>query len=300
MQIMTVRGAINPGDLGFTMMHEHLWCDLYRYDRHLAGILNDEALITEEVGAYRKAGGSALVEVTSLGLDRNPPVLRRISERTGLHVIMGCGWYRQSHYPPEIEWTSTNALAAIIERDLTDGVDGIRAGIIGELGTDRHYISPAEERVFRAGARAQKRTGIAITTHAFGYPVGLDQLDLLEEEGIDPGRVIIGHADSYPNRDYHEAILARGAYVQFDLVGKFLACTDAQRVRLIVELLGRGHVQRLLLSSDTCMRTSLHAHGGPGYDHLILKFLPALRAAGVSEEQIHMIMVENPRQVLAV
>lgn len=300
MRIMTVRGAISPSELGFTMMHEHLWCDLYRHDRHLAGILNDEALITEEVSAYRKAGGSALVEVTSLGLDRNPPVLRRISEVTGLHVIMGAGWYRQSHYPPEIEWTDTNALAAIIERDLVEGVDGIRAGIIGELGTDRHYISPAEERVFRAGARAHKRTGVAITTHAFGYPVGLDQLDLLEEEGADLRRVIIGHADSYRNIDYHKAILARGAYVQFDLVGKFLACTDAQRVALIVEILRCGHVHRLLLSSDTCMRTSLHAHGGPGYDHLILNFLPALRAAGVSEEQIHTIVVENPRQVLEV
>jgi len=300
MQAVTVKGPIDPSQLGFTLMHEHLWCDLYRYDRSLAGAFNDEPLIIEEVQAYRNAGGGAIVEVTTLGLDRNPQALRRISEATGLHVIMGAGWYRQSHYPPEIEWTNADALSKIIEQDLMVGVDGVRAGIIGELGTDNRFIAPAEERVFRAGARAHKRTGFAITLHAFAYPNGLDQLDLLEEEGVDLRRVIVGHADSYPNVAYHEALIGRGAFVQFDLVGKFLACTDAQRVRLTVELLARGHVDRLLFSHDTCMRTSLHAHGGPGYDHLILRFLPALRAAGVSEEQIQIMMVENPRRVLSV
>jgi phosphotriesterase-related protein len=300
MSIMTVRGPIAADDLGFTTMHEHLWCDLYRVDRHLAGILNDEPLITREIVAYRDAGGQSLVEVTSRGLGRNPAVLRSISEATGLNIVMGSGWYRQSHYPPEIESSTTNELAAIIEHDVAIGIDGVHAGIIGELGNDRSYISPAEERVFRAAARAHLRTGVAITTHAFGYPIGLAQLDVLEEEGADLRRVIVGHCDSYPHLDYYEALLARGAYVQFDLVGKVLTCTDAQRVSLITELLEKGYANRILLASDTCMRSSLHAHGGPGYDHLIRSFVPALRAAGVSQEQVQLLTVENPRVVLSV
>ena len=112
-------------------------------------------------------------------------------------------------------------------------------------------------------------------------------------------RVIIGHCDTHLNLDYHEAIIKRGAYVQYDDVGKKYHCPDERRVAAAVELLRRGYTSQILLSFDVCLRSHLHMNEGIGYDHVLVNFLPALRKAGVSEEQIHIMTVENPKRVLA-
>ena len=183
-----------------------------------------------------------------------------LSEATGLHVVMGAGWYRDAYYPAEalIDRRSVDSLADEIVREATEGVGetGIRPGIIGEIGTDKPWISPREERVHRAAARAARRTGLAITTHASSRRSGLDQLDVFEAEGADLSRVVIGHADSNPSLDYHLAIVERGASIEFDFLG--MSFTPLERhgegrvVESICELLARGHVERILLSQDVC------------------------------------------------
>jgi phosphotriesterase-related protein len=275
-------------------------CNLKRASHRLEGLMNNEALIVEELAAFRRAGGRSLVDLTNHGMGRDPLAMRRIADATGINVIAGCGWYRQAHYDDSVDRTSTADLAAEIVRDLTIGMDGtdIRAGIIGEIGTEEDYLTAAEERVFRAAARAHKQTGAAITTHAMGYPVGLVQLDLLEEEGVDSRRVVIGHCDHYLDLGYHEAIIRRGAYVEYDNLGHETSYPDRLKLPLLLELLRRGYESQLLLSTDTCQRPHLHAFGGHGYDHLAVKILPALRQAGVSEEQIHIMLLENPARIL--
>jgi phosphotriesterase-related protein len=299
-QVMTVRGPMAPDRLGFTQMHEHLVCNLKRASHRLDGLMNNEPLIVEELAAFTAAGGQSLVDLTNHGMDRDPRAMRRIAEATGINVIAGCGWYRQAHYDESVDRTPTNELADEMVRDLTVGMDGtdIRAGIIGEIGAEEDYLTAAEERVFRAAARAHRRTGAAISTHAMGYPVGLVQLDLLEEEGVDSRRVIIGHCDHYLDLDYHEAIIRRGAYVEYDNFGNLNSYPDHLKLPLLVELLRRGYESQLLLSTDTCLRPHLHAFGGHGYDHLAIKILPSLRDAGVSEEQIRIMLIENPARIL--
>ena len=136
---------------------------------------------------------------------------------------MGCGWYRTAYYPPEalIDRRSTDDLADELVREIETGVGetGVRPGIIGEIGTDKPWVSPTEERVHRAAARAARRTGLAITTHAVLSDVGLAQLRIFEEEGLDPARVVIGHADSYPVLEHYLAIIERGANLEFDFLG---------------------------------------------------------------------------------
>ncbi|MBI3979541.1 MAG: phosphotriesterase-related protein [Chloroflexi bacterium] len=300
MEVMTVLGPIPPADLGFTQPHEHLLLDLYRVSRQIDGLLNDEGLAIEELAAFKAAGGQTVVDVTNRGLGRDPLAIKRIALATGVNVVMGCGWYRQPYYDDAIDQMSTRALAEDMVRDLTKGVDGTgaRAGIIGEIGADKHYISAQEERMLRAAALAHRQTGAAITTHAVGYPLGLEQLDVLEDSGVDPRRVIVGHCDTYLNLDYHEAIIRRGAYVQYDTFGKTYVCSDERRLAVLLELLRRGHASRILLSLDVCWRRNLHAYGGPGYDYLAAQIIPALRKAGVGEDQIQMMTVENPAQVL--
>jgi phosphotriesterase-related protein len=221
---------------------------------------------------------------------------------------MGSGWYRGAHYPAEalVDRRSVDALADAIVRDATVGVGetGIRAGIIGEIGTDKPWLSAQEERVHRAAARAAVRTGLAITTHAVQSTVGLDQLDVFAAEGADLARIVIGHADSHPSLDYHLAIVERGATVEFDFLG--MSFTPLERhgegriVDHVVELIGRGHVERILLSQDVCHDSQLRRYGGNGYAYLAAAFLPRLREAGVSDADLRTITVDNPRRLLTI
>jgi phosphotriesterase-related protein len=220
---------------------------------------------------------------------------------------MGCGWYRESFYPPaaDIDRRSVHALADELVAEARDGVDGtgVRPGIIGEIGTDHAWISPREERVHRAAARAARQTGLAIVTHSLRSRVGLDQLRLFEEEGVDPGRVVIGHADSILDLDYHLALVERGASLSFDLLGRsgdYASARETQLVQLILELVERGFTDRILLSQDTSATEQLRAFGGPGFSYLAQHFLPTLRTAAVGEGEIQQMTVLNPRRILTI
>lgn len=299
--VHTVLGPIEPHTLGRTLMHEHILCDFYRVTGKLNELLNDEPLAVKELGYLIEAKGTALVECTTPDMGRNPEGLRRIAQQTGLHIIMGTGWYRQPYYPEIIDRTPTDALAEQMIQELTIGVNktDIRAGIIGEIGINLDYATAQEERVLRASARAHKVTDAPLTTHASMYPVGLAQLEILADEEVDFSKVIIGHCDTYLHQDYHLAILKTGAYVQFDTIGRVHMNPDNRRADALVSLLRQGWVERLLLSSDRCHRSDLHAFGGVGYDVVFTKFFEMLRDRGISDEEIDMMTIENPRRVLA-
>jgi predicted metal-dependent phosphotriesterase family hydrolase len=301
LEVMTVLGPIPAAQLGVTLPHEHLLVDFFRVSMNGDGILDDVPLAIDEVAQFKANGGRTIVEVTSGGLGRQPADLKRISEATGVHIVMGSGWYKERFFGPEVYETPTHLLADMIVRDLTEGVDGtgIRAGIIGEVGSMGSYIAPSEERVMRAAARAHRRTGVAIMTHAIRSPVGLDQLDILAEEGADLRRIIIGHCDSYPEPDYHEAIARRGAFVEFDRVQGKHEWETAKRAALVLSLVEKGYIEHVLLAQDICEKSSLRAYGGQGYSFVITHFAARLRAAGLSDAQLHTILVENPRAALS-
>ena len=308
--VQTVLGPIDPADLGFTLPHEHtqisLWHIPARWDYWQ--LTRDEPLILEELAAFKAAGGGGLVDLTMPGVGRDPEWLAGIARASGLNVVMGCGWYRGAHYPPEtlIDRRSVDDLADELVREATDGVGdtGIRPGIIGEIGTDKPWVSALEERVHRAAARAARRTGLALTTHSVLSPVGLEQLLIFEDEGADPARVVIGHADSFPHLDHYLAVIERGASIEFDFLG--MSFTPAERhgegriVELLCELLSRGHVEHVLLSQDVCHDSQLQRYGGNGYTYLASTFLPRLREAGVNDAEIETMTVANPRRLLSI
>lgn len=308
--VQTVLGPIAPETLGVTLPHEHTQIALW----HIPGrwdywqLSRDRELILEELAAFRAEGGSGLVDLTMPGVGRDPLWLADIGRASGLHVVMGAGWYRGAYYPPEarIDRRSVDDLADELVRDVTDGVDGtgVRAGIIGEIGTDKPWISALEERVHRAAARAARRTGLAVTTHGVLSPVGLDQLRIFEEEHLDPARVVIGHADSYPVLDHQLAIIERGASVEFDFLGMSFSALERHGeprvLRLLLDLLGRGHAARILLSQDVCHDSQLQRYGGQGYTYLARTFLPRLAEAGVSDAEIELMTIANPRRILTI
>lgn len=307
-RVQTVRGGVDPSELGVTLPHEHtqisLWHIPNRWDYW--ELTRDEPTILAELELFRAAGGGTVVDVTTVGVGRDPLWLRRLSEASGLHLVMGCGWYRQAYYPAEalIDRRSVDDLADELVREITDGVGdtGIRPGIVGEIGTDKPWMTAQEERVHRAAARASRRTGLAITTHAVMSDVGLQQLNVFEDEGADLSRVIIGHADSYPSLDYYLEIIDRGASVEFDFLGMSFTPTERHAeprlIELLCELLSRGHVERILLSQDVCHNSQLKRYDGNGYLYIAEKFLPRLRERGVSDQEIAELTIENPRRLI--
>ncbi len=305
MAIMTVCGPIDAADAGFTLSHEHLLCDLWPIVRSYDCILDDEELAIREVGAYLEAGGRTIVDVTSGGLGRNPQALLRIAEGSGAQVVMGAGWYREGVYPAFVHELDTNALAARIVEELTIGVDGtgIRAGVIGEIGTERKFITPAQERVFRAAARAQKQTGVSIVTHTTHFgELALEQIALLSEEGVSPRRIVISHLGDRLDPFLLRKIARTGVYLSIDNIGYTGGGYpgDAVRARNVQMLIAEGFLAQVLLGGDVCMKSHLHAFGGKGYDHVSRQFLPLLRQLGVNEEEIWAMTVTNPAQALDV
>jgi len=308
-RVMTVSGPIPPDRVGFTLPHEHTGIYLW----HIPGrwdyweLTPDEVVVGEELMDFRRRGGSTLVDMTGPGVGRDPDRLRRLASRTGVQIVMGCGWYRGAYYPVEarIDARTVDDLAAELIGEFRDGVggSGVRPGIIGEIGTDKPWISALEERVHRAAARASVATGMAISTHAILSPVGLAQLAIFEQEGVDPARVVIGHADSYPVLDHYLAILDRGANLEFDFIGHRFGTEEAAEprlVELIVELLERDYGSQLLLSQDVCHNSQLKANGGFGYTYLQQHFLPTLRTAAVGEGEIAVMAIDNPRRILTI
>jgi predicted metal-dependent phosphotriesterase family hydrolase len=246
--------------------------------------------------------------MTVMGWGRDVAALSEISVRTGLHVVATSGFYVEDCLPDFALSASVEELTEFLLKELTEGADGtgIRTGIL-KSGVGRPVIEGVELRCAQAVARAQLTTGVAITTHTSGSSrfeirggnLGTFHLDVFEAEGVDPSRVIIGHTDE--NADIRQliALARRGAYVQFDVIGKLHWLLDDTRVDLLVKLADAGHVDRLLLGTDRNRVSELKVSGGPGYDHLLRNFVPKLREAGFDDAMVHQILVANPARILA-
>lgn len=300
--IMTVLGPLDPGELGPTLMHEHLFIDLSGRKRDPDTVLDDLDLACREVAHLQRAGGRALVEVTCLGMGRRAGQLRELARRTGLQVIAATGFYQQAYHPPYLAARSAGELAEQLICEIEQGMDGtdVRPGILAEIGTSRGEIRPDEAKVFRAVAMAHKATGLPISTHCTLGTMGREQLDLLEAEGVDPARVVIGHQDLVDDLETHVALARRGATVAYDTAGKEAYMPDAVRVRLITGMLERGLGDRVVLSLDITRRSHLRENGGYGYSYLFDRLVPQLRAAGVGDRELEQMLVENPRRILTV
>src|SRR2546426_6427515 len=195
---------------------------------------------------------------------------------------------RRRHTRLQGDWSSD-----VCSSDLA----ALRTGVIGEIGTDRYWITPAEERVFRAAARAQRKTGVAIVTHTTHFgELALEQIALLREEGVPPERISISHLGDRLDPEPLLAVARQGVYLSIDNIGYVGDGypEDGVRARNVRMLIHEGHVEQILLSGDVCQKTHLHAYGGKGYDHVPVRFLPLLREHGISEEQIHKMTVLDP------
>jgi len=248
-----------------------------------------------DIEAFEKFSNTAKSLLTD---PRWPAALRAISEASGVHIVMGAGWYREHVYPPEIATTSTTALADSLVHELVDGVGttGVRAGFIGEIGTGRGAITPAEERVFRAAARAHRATGAPIMTHTTHFgELALEQLDLLTEEGVATTSVIVSHLGDRPGIASVLPIAERGAWLGIDNLGFEASYASLEaRADNVAALWEAGHGDRILLASDICRTDQLVTHGGAGYAGVLTRFVPLLHERHLGDDQVRTMLVDNP------
>jgi len=301
-EVITVLGAIAPEEMGVTQTHEHLILDAYDHYGDYGFVIDDEELVARELQEFTRLGGKTICDVTLDEIGRNPQALARLSRVAGINVVMGCGWYREFAYPEIVAEKNSNELAEILVREIEIGVGdtGIRAGLIGEIGTGRHYIKPAEERVFRAAALAQQKTGVAISTHTTRWgTLALEQIAMLREFGADMQKVIIGHLGDRIGVQHLLPIAEQGVYLEIDNIGYTDYQPEWVRADNVAALCKEGFAEKVLLSEDICLLKHLKYQGGKGYGYLLEVFVPLLKERGVSEEQIHQMLVINPAKVLS-
>jgi phosphotriesterase-related protein len=332
---MTVLGPVPVGELGTTLMHEHLFVDARgavsaRTDPEVAALLDrpvatgDLALLREhpyasldnclldnvdiaitELDDFVRSGGRTIVEVTPDGIGRSPEKLRRVAVATGLNVVMGCGLYIERAHPPWAQSASKADIAGRLLQECRAGVDGVRPGIIGEIGVSPEFTA-AERRAVRAAASVQAQTGLPLMIHLPGWQRRAhDVLDECEAAGAPAKAVILAHLDpAGADRRYLTTLAERGAHLEFDGLGMGLSFdgegempSDAQTASAVVDLCAAGFSDRILLSHDVFLKVQLRAFGGNGYAHVLRSFLPRLERLGLDAAVGHSFVVDNPRLV---
>lgn len=337
-----MRGPIAPEEVGVCMMHEHLWFDFTgtywkepenpadlgvahgpillnnrgRLNRnpfliHENLVCQDADIAVDELGYYKQAGGSTIVEVTPIAHGRGPEGLKQVSERTGVHLVMSTGFYHQLGHPAYIAEKSIDELAQMMVKEINEGIEGttVRAGFMGDVGTTGS-VTANEQKVLRACARAHLETGVAIGIHIDpGAQEALTVAKILFEEGVQPDRIVMEHMDENPDDEYHVRVADTGVFVEFDtwgsemyLGGRYYATEPKDTVRAAQTkfLIDRGYADQLLVAQDIWIRMLMRRYGGEGYDSFLTYGVPMLLQVGVTEEQIRMMTVDNARRALTV
>ncbi|GAL46336.1 phosphotriesterase-related protein [Citrobacter werkmanii] len=283
---------------GYTWVHEHLHIDLSGFKNNLDCRLDQYDLICQEMKDLRALGVSNIIEMTNRYMGRNPQFMLDLMRDTGINVMACTGYYQDAFFPEHVATRSVEQLAQEMIDEIIIGIDGteLQAGIIAEIGSSEGVITPLEEKVFIAAARAHNETGRPISTHTSFSTMGLEQLTLLRTYGVDLSRVTVGHCDLKDNLDNILRMIDLGAYVQFDTIGKNNYYPDEKRIGMLHALRNRGLLNRVMLSMDITRRSHLKANGGNGYDYLLTTFIPQLRQSGFSQADVDTMLRDNPSQ----
>jgi phosphotriesterase-related protein len=350
----TVLGPLDPQHLGITLPHEHILADarwaviepVGATDRAKVEILvapdmpmkylgwlnynwmsnrdnlrlSNEELAIAEIELFRRAGGQTIVDMTPIGLGRDPSGLARIARATWANIIAGTGFSSSRLHPPELETMTVGEISEMFITEITkgflDGLQGVsssltgtgsRAGIIGEIGCT-WPLGRNEEKVLQGAAKAQRLTGAPLSFNpGWSEESILGIIDVLKDAGADPSRIIVSHVDrTTDNLECMRKCCKAGCYLSFDEfsiennypLSDFDLPNDYYRVRMIMHLIADGLVEHILISHDIIQKTRYVAYGGNGYGHILNNIVPRMRRKGMVEEHIRTILVKNPARCL--
>ena len=318
--INSVLGPIAPDKLGITLPHEHF---TFAYP----GWFADATMAPEDFKAAFKTNLGVIKTAQKYGIKtiidatpndtggRNPLLYKALARKTGINIICSTGLYTEHEGSPAYWMTKaiwgmdlTKMMSELFIKEITQGIGktGVRAGVI-KVGTASPKMTAYETSVHQAAVIAQKATGVPIITHTDGPSGGVEQADLLIAEGANPKKIMIGHVSNSKDIEYHKAILAKGVYIAFDRIGLDIITPFDVNLKNVAELCKQGYANQIMLSHDTVNvwlgrptvlpEKFLPAFANWRIDHISKDFIPALKAQGVTDEQIKTMMVENPKNL---
>lgn len=317
--VSTFTGDVEGSALGVTLMHEHIFVRHQELDLNFPHPEWDESVVrataVDGLHALAELGVQTVVDLTVLGLGRDVRRVLTVADRVPVNIVAATGYYTADALPhyfsshgPGGQVTSEDPLEQMFVQDITTGIagTGVRAAVL-KVVTDTKGFTPDVTRVWTAAAAAHRTTGAPIMTHSHAPSRGgISQLDFLETNGVDPARVVVGHAGDSDDARYLRELLSRGAFVGFDRFGMEHVASDSTRIRMLFDLLEDGHAHQIILSHDAAFFSrvtppSWRRQRVPNWrmSHLFETVLPTLRERGVTEQMIRTMLVDNPRQILA-
>jgi len=324
--VETVTGPIDAGELGTTLIHEHLitrdeavhaqWPEAGTF----GGIPERAVEAAGVLGAALESGRAAvelgvrtIADPTAMFLGRDVALMRETCEQTGLQVVPCTGIYTYDHLPPFFVLRDADAMADLFVGDIERGIQGteVKAAFI-KCAADEPGVTDNIEKVHRAAARASVRTGTPIMAHSRpASETAPHQIEIFEQEGVDLGTVQIAHTGDTDDLGYIERVLEKGVFIGMDRFGLELYLPFEKRIATVLALLERGYAERMFLSADSCATIDWYPPAvaeqmlaaGMAKDWNIRKVpeqvIPALREGGMSDAQLETMMVENPKRWLA-
>jgi phosphotriesterase-related protein len=304
--IQTVRGPVEPKDLGLILVHEHVLVDFVGAAEVSPTRYRTDDVVRAALPFLREAkakGVLTLIECTPAWLGRDPLLLKRLSEETGLRLVTNTGYYgaaEDKFVPAHAYAESADQLAARWTTEAREGIEGtgVRPGFL-KIGVDRGALSPIDRKLVTAAARCHLATGLTVAVHTGDGAAAMDILATLKTEGVAPSAYVWVHAQNEKDRALHLRAAEAGAFVEFDGVS---AESLGAHVEAVLDLAKRGHLGRLLVSQDAGWYHVGEPGGGTfrGYTLLLDAFVPALRAAGLTEAQVRTLLVDNPARAFTV
>ena len=319
-QVQTVKGPVEAEELGTTLIHEHLrvWDDATHFQwpnaetaqqppPHRVEPGGEHAVAVREAKAAIELGIKTICDPSAMFLGRDVRFMREVSEESGLQVVPCTGIYTYDYLPLFFMSRDADQIADLFVSDIEQGIQGteIKAGFI-KIAADEPGVNENIEKLHRAAARASLRTGAPIMAHSRpASNTGPRQIEIFEEEGVDPSKVQIAHTGDSDDLGYIEGLLERGVWIGLDRYGLNLYLPHENRQRTTKALLERGYADRMFLSADSCGTLDyfpVEALGGMVESGLAEdwtirivpeRVLPELRESGMTEEQERAVMVDN-------
>ena len=317
-KIQTTTGTAEPNELGRTLIHEHVLIGYpgWELDARAPKFKRNDAMIraVDQMHELQSHGVGTFVDPCPMDFGRDPVFLAELAQKSGMRIICTTGAYFEAegntytfrHMPME-------ELVAIYIQEIEQGIGetGIKAGAV-KIATGDGVVSDYERKLVIAGARAAKATGVPVISHTQNASCGHDQIDLVTGEGCPAEQLVVGHSDGTTDFDYQKSLADRGAFVGFDRFGISLFQPDEVRIANIIKMIAAGHLTRVLMSHDSIScwlgrpfpyASSFEAMQEmlPNWrsNHIFKEILPKMRTAGVTEEQIETILVDNPKRLFS-